>query len=79
MEDLEELYAGIRLACSRYGVDLVGGDTSASLTGLCISVTCLGAAREEEIVYRSGAQPTGSHLRQRESRCRLYGTPASGA
>lgn len=58
VEDLEELYAGIRLACSRYGVDLVGGDTSASLTGLCISVTCLGAAREEEIVYRSGAQPT---------------------
>ena len=40
------------------GVDLVGGDTSASLTGLCISITCLGAAREEEIVYRSGAQPT---------------------
>jgi len=58
VEDLEELYAGIRLACSRYGVDLVGGDTSASLTGLCISITCLGAACEEEIVYRSGAQPT---------------------
>ena len=58
VEDLEELYAGIRLACSRYGVDLVGGDTSASLTGLCISITCLGAAREEEIVYRSGAKPT---------------------
>ena len=53
VEDLEELYAGIRLACSRYGVDLVGGDTSASLTGLCISITCLGAAREEEIVYRT--------------------------
>lgn len=58
VEDLEELYAGLRLACSRYGVDLVGGDTSASLTGLCISITCLGAAREEDIVYRSGAKPT---------------------
>ena len=58
VEDLEELYAGLRLACTRYGVDLVGGDTSASLTGLCISITCLGAAREEDIVYRSGAKPT---------------------
>ena len=58
IEDLEELYAGLRLACTRYGVDLVGGDTSASLTGLCISITCLGAAREEDIVYRSGAKPT---------------------
>ena len=58
VEDLEELYAGLRLACERYGVDLVGGDTSASLTGLCISITCLGAARPEEIVRRSGAKPT---------------------
>lgn len=58
VEDLEELYAGLRLACSRYGVDLIGGDTSASLTGLCISITCLGAARAEDIVYRSGAKPT---------------------
>lgn len=58
VEDLEELYAGLRLACERYGVDLVGGDTSASLTGLCISITCLGAARPEDIVRRSGAKPT---------------------
>lgn len=58
VEDLEELYAGLRLACERYGVDLVGGDTSASLTGLCISITCLGAACPEEIVRRSGAKPT---------------------
>lgn len=58
VEDLEELYAGLRLACSRYGVDLIGGDTSSSLTGLCISITCLGAARAEDIVYRSGAKPT---------------------
>ena len=58
VEDLEEFYAGLRLACERYGVDLVGGDTSASLTGLCISITCLGAARPEDIVRRSGAKPT---------------------
>lgn len=58
VEDLEELYAGLRLACERYGVDLVGGDTSASLTGLCISITCLGVARPEDIVRRSGAKPT---------------------
>ena len=58
VEDLEELYAGLRLACERYGVDLVGGDTSASLTGLCLSITAVGVARPEEIVYRSGAKPT---------------------
>ena len=56
VEDLEELYAGIRLACERYGVDLVGGDTSASMTGLTISITCLGTAKEDEIVYRNGAK-----------------------
>ena len=54
VEDLEELYAGIRLACDTYGVDLVGGDTSASLTGLAISITAIGVARRP--VYRSGAQ-----------------------
>jgi len=56
VEDLEELYAGIRLACEHYGVDLVGGDTSASMTGLTISVTCLGTADEDQIVYRNGAK-----------------------
>ena len=56
VEDIEELYAGIRLACERYGVDLVGGDTSASMTGLTISITCLGTAAEEDIVYRNGAK-----------------------
>ena len=58
VEHIEELYAGIRLACKEYGVDLVGGDTSASMTGLVISITCLGEARREDIVYRSGARPT---------------------
>lgn len=56
VEDIEELYAGIRLACERYGVDLVGGDTSASMTGLTISITCLGTANKDEIVYRNGAK-----------------------
>ncbi len=56
VEDLEELYAGIRLACERYGVDLVGGDTSASMTGLSISITCIGVASDKEIVYRNGAK-----------------------
>ena len=56
MEDIEELYAGIRLACERYGVDIVGGDTCASMTGLTISITCLGVANEKDIVYRNGAK-----------------------
>jgi len=56
VEDLEELYSGIRLACERYGVDMVGGDTSASMTGLTISITCLGTAGAKEIVYRDGAK-----------------------
>ena len=58
IEDLEELYGGIRLACEIYGVDLVGGDTSASLTGLTISATCIGEAAKDRIVYRSGAKET---------------------
>lgn len=54
VEDLEELYAGMRLACEIYGVDLVGGDTSASMTGLTISITCIGTASAP--VYRNGAK-----------------------
>lgn len=56
VEDLEELYAGIRLACEKYNVDLVGGDTSASMTGLTISITCLGKANDNDIVYRNTAK-----------------------
>ncbi len=56
VEELDELYAGIKLACERYGVDLVGGDTSSSMTGLTISVTAIGRAKADEIVYRSGAK-----------------------
>lgn len=58
VEHLDALYSGIRLACELYGVDLIGGDTSASATGLVISITCLGDASQEEIVYRDGAKPT---------------------
>ncbi len=56
IEATEDLYAGIRLACERHGVDLVGGDTCSSLTGLAISITCIGEADESDIVYRNGAQ-----------------------
>ena len=56
VEDIEELYSGIRLACERYGVDIVGGDTCASMTGLTISITCLGVAKAKDIVYRNGAK-----------------------
>ena len=58
IEDLEEFYEGIRMACETYGVDLVGGDTSASQTGLTISITCIGEANEETVVQRSGAKDT---------------------
>ncbi|WP_251620158.1 thiamine-phosphate kinase [Odoribacter lunatus] len=56
VEGVEELYAGIRLACEQYGVDLVGGDTTSSRTGLCINVTIIGEAEEQDIVYRHTAK-----------------------
>ena len=58
VEDLEDLYSGLRLACDTHGVDLVGGDTSASMTGLTLSITCIGEANAEDIVYRNGAKET---------------------
>ena len=58
LEHIEQLYEGMRIACEHYGVDLVGGDTSASVTGLIISVTCLGEAARDDIVYRTGARDT---------------------
>ncbi len=58
VEAVEELYSGIHLACEKYGVDLVGGDTTSSLTGLTISVTALGEVEENSLVLRSGAKPT---------------------
>lgn len=55
---LEQLYDGIRLACERYGIELIGGDTSSSMTGMAISVTMLGIVEKQAITYRSGAKPT---------------------
>ncbi|MDX1906756.1 MAG: thiamine-phosphate kinase [Bacteroidia bacterium] len=57
VEAMEELYAGIQLACDQYQVDLLGGDTSSSRQGLVLSVTAFGTADEQDIVYRSGARP----------------------
>lgn len=58
VEDLEEFYAGLRMACNKWNIDIVGGDTTSSLTGLAISITCIGQARKEDIIYRSGAKDT---------------------
>lgn len=58
VEHLEQLYSGIKLACQIYGVDLVGGDTTTSRAGLTISITCIGEAEPDEVVYRSGAVNT---------------------
>jgi len=56
VEALEELYAGIYLACEDYGIDLIGGDTTSSLSGLMISITALGQVAKDKVVYRNGAQ-----------------------
>lgn len=58
VEDLDEFYKGLRMACDKWGIDIVGGDTTSSLTGLAISITCIGEASKEDIVYRSGAKET---------------------
>ena len=58
VEDLEQFYSGLRMACDKWGVDIVGGDTTSSYTGLAISITCIGEARKEDIVYRNGAKET---------------------
>lgn len=58
IEDVEELYAGIRLACQQYGVDIVGGDTTSSLTGLAISITAIGTAPKGASIRRNGAKET---------------------
>lgn len=56
VEAVEELYEGIKLACAHYKVDLIGGDTTSSTSGLMISITAMGTAKESDITYRSGAQ-----------------------
>ena len=58
VEDLEDFYRGLRAACEKWKVDIVGGDTTSSYTGLAISITCIGEARKDDIVYRNGAHDT---------------------
>ena len=56
LEAIEELYSGMELACERYGVDLAGGDTTSSTSGLVLSITAIGMASKESLVYRNGAK-----------------------
>ncbi|MDD7171797.1 MAG: thiamine-phosphate kinase [Prevotella sp.] len=58
VEDMEQFYNGLRLACDKWHVDIVGGDTTSSYTGLAISITCIGEAKKEDIIYRNGAKET---------------------
>ncbi len=56
LQAIDQLYEGIYLACEKYNVDIVGGDTSSSITGMAISITAIGEAEKNNIVYRNGAQ-----------------------
>ncbi|WP_445757128.1 thiamine-phosphate kinase [Polaribacter sp.] len=58
LEAIEELYAGIQLACETYQIDLIGGDTTSSTKGMLLSITAIGRANKEDLVYRNGAQPS---------------------
>jgi len=58
VEDMEQFYSGLRMACEKWNVDIVGGDTTSSYTGLAISITCIGEAHKEDIIYRNGAKET---------------------
>ena len=58
VEDIEDFYEGLRMACDKWNVDIVGGDTTSSLTGLAISITVLGDANKDDVIYRSGAKDT---------------------
>lgn len=58
IEDLEQFYEGLKLACQIHRVDIIGGDTTSSVTGLAISITCVGVANKNQIVYRNGAKET---------------------
>ena len=58
VEDIDAFYNGLKDACNKWNIDIVGGDTTSSKTGLAISITCIGEAKTEDIVYRSGAKET---------------------
>ena len=58
VEGMEQFYTGLKKACDKWNIDIVGGDTTSSLTGLAISITCIGDAKKDDIVYRNGAKET---------------------
>lgn len=58
VEDVETFYEGLRMACAKWDVDIIGGDTTSSYTGMAISITCIGEAGKDEIIYRNGAKET---------------------
>ena len=58
VEDLDEFYVGLKAACDKWNIDIVGGDTTSSYTGLAISITCIGEGDKDKIVYRNGAKET---------------------
>ena len=58
VEDMEQFYEGLRMACQKWSIDIVGGDTTSSYTGLAISITCIGEAQADQVVYRNGAKDT---------------------
>ena len=58
VESIDDFYTGLRQACDKWNVDIIGGDTTSSRTGLAISITCIGEAQEKDIVYRNGASET---------------------
>ena len=58
VEDVEQFYSGLQLACDKWNIDIIGGDTTSSYTGLAISITIIGEAKREDLVYRSGAKDT---------------------
>jgi thiamine-monophosphate kinase len=58
VEDIETFYSGLKRACQKWNVDIVGGDTTSSYTGMAISITCIGEADKDSIVYRNGAKDT---------------------
>ena len=58
VEDMDLFYQGLRMACDKWNIDIVGGDTTSSYTGMAISITCIGEANKDDIVYRNGARET---------------------
>ena len=79
IEDLEQFYDGLKLACELHHVDIVGGDTTSSITGLAISITCIGEADKDKVVYRNGAQDTDLICVSGDLGGSLYGTSTSRA